>query len=601
MMKYRNDIAVPIVLTLAMLMGIGQSMAAGLSASINSLQVAQGDQFQLTLSADAASGEAPDLTPLSQDFEILGTSQSSQTQIINGQMSQRISWIVTLSPLKDGTLSIPGLQAGSVSSDPLSIDVVEASQLPKLQGAAGISLIANIEHGNHYRFQEIPVTVRVESTQPIQSAELITPQGDFELTATGQQRQGQISRGGQSVNVVEQSYLLRPQAEGDLTIAPFTLKGTIQDPGASRDPFSSMFGGRDPFAQMQAMMGQMGGGMFNSRIGSMFGAQGKPFVARSEVLSIQVQANPDGDESGWFLPARSVQLTGEWLDTQPTFREGEGVARRISILALGAREEQLPELQFDQPDGARIYVDNVKTDTISTVDGSMARRDYLISVVPTHGGEVQLAAIEVDWLNTDTGESQTARLAGETIVVEGMPASMSNNVSPEYVTDSAAENSAGSSDHSVWWWLLTGGTLVVLSIAAFVRLMLYRRRENNRQKNASAQALRKVTTNSRVKHPKPMRRHSDLLAKLATAARANNTEAFYQSLLQLRAGRNNSRAVEAAIRAIEQCSYAQHTELKHIDLFELLASVKGNRAGFSQAEGFRSKNNLPPLYPVSAQ
>ena len=153
--------------------------ADGLSARVNTTQVAEGDQFQLVLTTDGHGGAAPDLSPLSADFNVLGTSQSSQTQIINGRTSQSVSWIVTLSPKTKGQLTIPSLSAGAVSSDPVVLNVVEASQLPKSQGVGGISVAASIDDGSHYVFQEIPLTVRIETQVPLQRAELIAPIGDF--------------------------------------------------------------------------------------------------------------------------------------------------------------------------------------------------------------------------------------------------------------------------------------------------------------------------------------------------------------------------------------------------------------------------------------
>ena len=129
---------------------------------------------------------APDLLPLYQDFNVLGTSQSSQTQIINGRRSQSQSWIVSLSPKTQGTVTIPSLSAGTLISDPLTLNVLDASQLPKSQGIGGISVSAAIDDGSHYVFQEIPLKVRIETAFPLQQAQLIVPTGDFELTKTGE-------------------------------------------------------------------------------------------------------------------------------------------------------------------------------------------------------------------------------------------------------------------------------------------------------------------------------------------------------------------------------------------------------------------------------
>ncbi len=95
------------------------SDAAGLDARISASQIATGDSFQLSLSADTkALTQAPDISPLNTDFDILGTSRTSQTQIINGVRSDRQEWIITLAPTSMGVLTIPALSAGTATSAP---------------------------------------------------------------------------------------------------------------------------------------------------------------------------------------------------------------------------------------------------------------------------------------------------------------------------------------------------------------------------------------------------------------------------------------------------------------------------------------------------
>ncbi|WP_306929917.1 BatD family protein [Agrobacterium larrymoorei] len=130
------------------------AFAAGLSARVDSGTVAQGDTFQLTLTTNGQADANPDLTPLQKDFDILGTSQSSSTQIINGKRSQSESWIVSLSPKSTGTLEIPAINAGSLSSAPVAIKVVDAGSMPKATGTSAINLSATLKDGSPFLFQE---------------------------------------------------------------------------------------------------------------------------------------------------------------------------------------------------------------------------------------------------------------------------------------------------------------------------------------------------------------------------------------------------------------------------------------------------------------
>ncbi|WP_315980106.1 BatD family protein [Aliamphritea spongicola] len=204
-------------------------LAAGLDARLNAQKVAVGDNFQLILSTRDPQAAAPDLTPLEKDFSVQGTSQSMQTSIINGRKSAQQSWIITLAAKHTGELTIPAISAGAVSSDSTSVRVVDISEMPRAIGADGISVTVSLaDQAQHYIYQEIPLTVRMEIRQPVQQATLIAPQSpDFELTQNGEDRLIQ----GQGVNIIERDYLLRPQTSGALTLGPFVLQGKWLIPG----------------------------------------------------------------------------------------------------------------------------------------------------------------------------------------------------------------------------------------------------------------------------------------------------------------------------------------------------------------------------------
>ena len=124
---------------------------------------------------------------------------------------------------------------------------------------------------------------------------------------------------------------------------------------------------------------------------------GKPFAVRSDPIKMTVRADPNGSsgQHQWFLPAKDVRLNAKWTPEHPVFREGEAVSWRISLLALGASVVQLPDLSFENTDGVRIYLDDVQTGEDPTAEGTVARKDFLLSVVPTRGGEITLPEIKV--------------------------------------------------------------------------------------------------------------------------------------------------------------------------------------------------------------
>lgn len=568
----------------ALCLSVTGAWAAGLTAHVNTNQVAQGDSLKLVLTTQGPATSAPDLGPLARDFEVLGASQSSQTQIINDQRSQSISWIVTLSPQTTGAITIPSLSAGALSSDPLTVQVVDASQLPKLQGTVGIALSATIDDGQHYQFQEIPLTVRIETAQTLQSAQLIVPTGDFELTQTGQDRQSQITRAGQSIAVVERDYLLRPQSTGELTIPPFTLKGAVNDPNQRRSPpaspFGSSFGGRDPFAMMDQMMARMGGmGGMGSPFGSMRNT-GQPFAARSDAITFDVLANPNAGSADWFLPAKAVEMRSEWMPETPTFRDGEAVTRKISILALGARPEQLPDLRFDEPTGARIYVDDIATDMVETAEGTVARRDFSLSIVPTQGGVVTLPEIKVDWLDTASGETNTATLPAQTVSVEATGSIAPVAQAPAQSLQNSGEQVAPdvTTDPIRLFAVMGGGFFLILGPVLFML---------NRKVFDKKPDVRSVSSQPTT------------LRDLCKAAANGDRDRFYAKLLELRAQPHGFAPlrIEDAIGVLEGARYAPAGEAGAVDLSGLLKTLTKGAIRQSARLGWARGDTLPALYP----
>ncbi|WP_315980104.1 hypothetical protein [Aliamphritea spongicola] len=95
------------------------------------------------------------------------------------------------------------------------------------------------------------------------------------------------------------------------------------------------------------------------------------------------------------------------------------MSRKISLLALGARPEQLPDLDIVGTEHVKLYSDDTRVNQVQTGEGTVARRDTLISVVPTVAGEVTLPEVRVSWLDTATNEQKEAVLPAQTITVEG--------------------------------------------------------------------------------------------------------------------------------------------------------------------------------------
>ncbi|HET9019616.1 MAG TPA: BatD family protein, partial [Acetobacteraceae bacterium] len=98
--------------------------SAGVSASLDASRIASGDTVQLTLERDGRTSGQPDLAPLQQDFDILGTSSSTTYELVNGSASEKTEVVLTLAPKTSGQLTIPALSWDGESSQPLALQVI---------------------------------------------------------------------------------------------------------------------------------------------------------------------------------------------------------------------------------------------------------------------------------------------------------------------------------------------------------------------------------------------------------------------------------------------------------------------------------------------
>ncbi|MEJ2327092.1 MAG: BatD family protein, partial [Chromatiaceae bacterium] len=109
-----------------------QAVAAGLEASIDRTRIAEGDTVTLSVTAPGDTAGAPDPDALRSDFDILDQGQSTRMTIVNGRANSTREWRFVLAPKRSGRLTIPSLTVGGLSSSPLELDVVSASEAGQL-------------------------------------------------------------------------------------------------------------------------------------------------------------------------------------------------------------------------------------------------------------------------------------------------------------------------------------------------------------------------------------------------------------------------------------------------------------------------------------
>lgn len=488
-------------------------LAAEVRASLNQAQVYEGDQVLLTIEREGRGvSSEPDLSPLTDDFEVGGLSTSQQTQIINGRRSDQTSWQVGLRPKRLGRLSIPPIQVGSATTEPLSL-TVEAVPEGGL-GAPGDQVWVEVELGEPGKNdggspaplvvqQQVPLVVRAYSAQPLIDYAIEMPAVEgAALTRIGRDQGSMMTRAGQQYRVIERRYSLNPERSGSLRIAPIVFEAELKtEPGRGSGSLATR-GLSDLFDD--PMMERMFGRMRFGPTGSMF-ERGEPARAQSEALVLEVKTSAKAFSGDHWLPATGLEVEDSWNPAdggrRPSLAVGEPATRTLTLTARGLAGNQIPDIKIPAPPGFRVYPGQTEAETRSDGQALIGISQQQVTLIPTSGGDVEMPPIEVFWWDTEAGEERTATVpalrlsvagpvadaapaADSTRTAEGMEAGEPAVDADPRLSDGqgdAAEAAGGLRRSSGWgerldWGLI--GLAAILLFTSFAAVVIWRRRRS---------------------------------------------------------------------------------------------------------------------------
>jgi len=523
--------------------------------------VSQNETVQINFVATGQVDGEPDFAPLSVDFEILGTAQSTQISSSNGQYTAETRWTVQVLPRKIGVLTIPSVAFGSSASAARTLTVKLPA--PGSPGQAGSEVFLEVETsaGKPYVQSEVVLTVRIFAAVRTGNARLTEPllSGvDVVLQRTAADRSYEARRDGRSYRVTERNYSLFPQASGRLNIGAMLFSAEIGD---NRLPW------QDPFRRGQIV-----------RVGS------KP-------IDLEVRPIPPGFPGDVWLPARSVSLAAGWSPANPAFRVGEPATLTVSMTAVGLAASQLPPPALALPDGLRQYADAPVSDERWTGRNTVAEQNSRVAIIPGAAGRFEIPGLSVPWWNVDTDTLEYARLEPVAFVAEPSADSVSTEPegAPETAASAAEDGESGSLSVSarggVWRWLALG---LAFGWAATLGLWWYSRRPSVTADTASvglAAARRRVR---RAASRGEARETGEALLAWAAAVWPERPPRSLSAL-----GRRSGEPLASALAGLERALYADGEH--EWDGEELARAV----AAFAPSGEPRSESGeeLAPLYP----
>ena len=108
-----------------------EAFAQTLVAKTSRTDLPEGEAFLLTLDYDGSDASVPELGVLDKDFTIYSVTNSYQTNIVNGQVSQQRQWQIGLVPkgVAGTAVTVPPIKLGNIQSNPVQLRILDAQNL----------------------------------------------------------------------------------------------------------------------------------------------------------------------------------------------------------------------------------------------------------------------------------------------------------------------------------------------------------------------------------------------------------------------------------------------------------------------------------------
>ncbi|MDI1230990.1 MAG: BatD family protein [Methylobacter sp.] len=362
-------------------------LAAQISVSFDRNPVSLNESFQIIFTANDTPDKDPDFTPLEQDFEILGQSQSSNSSWVNGQSSRIIQWTLNVMAKHSGSLIVPEVKFGDDVSQPTPILVTEATVNKAVDTDDDLFLEVEATPESPYVQSQVLFSVRLYRRVDITQAALNEPElGDAVIEKLGDDSNYNTQINGVNYLVTERKYAIFPQKSGSVSIKPLVL--TAEVVANSRPDFNGFFSSRTTRTKK----------------------------VLSKAVTLEVKPVPATFTGQHWLSAEQLVLKEEWSGDNQQMKVGEPLTRTLTLLAKGTTVGQLPELNAGKTDEQlKTYPDQPVLREQKKPDGLIAFREEKIAVIPSKAGFYKLPAIEIPWFNSRSQKMEIAKIPETTI------------------------------------------------------------------------------------------------------------------------------------------------------------------------------------------
>ncbi|MFO7285666.1 MAG: BatD family protein [Gammaproteobacteria bacterium] len=500
----------------------------------------------------------PDITPLTEMFEVLRTQESTRIQIVNGRAEQIAEWIYLLMPRRPGKALIPPIEVGGRYSNAVEIEVLPPADT-NAEVPGEIFLEVEVAPQDRVYVQsQIVFTLRLFIGTMTGRAGITPPEiveGDAIIERLGDDVEYRVNRGGRDFTVRERLYAIFPQRAGKLTIGPATFEAMVIPPRG--------------FSRVQRFT--------------------------SEPIEIEVLPAvppPPSHPSAAWLPAKRLEITERWAggaEDPPMLTVGVPTTRSLTIVAEGLLETQLPELAPAQADGVRLYADRPELSRASGPGGLVATRVERYAVLPQSARETTLPPIELPWFDVERGRWEIASVPARTLkIAPGSEPASPPAATPAPVTGTPSAAPSGSKAGP--WPALAAVFAVGWMLTAF---FWWRAARRDARAVPGSPGARTITDRSAARIRDACKRNDPAAARDALLAWAAERfpESPPRSLGALAA--RVPEPMAAALSELDAALYAPHRSAWN---GEALAAAFASRATRITGSPRRRREPLLPLY-----
>lgn len=426
--------------------------AIQVTATVSETQVVKGDLFILTIDInDNDNNYRLDTRSLEASFTVYRPSQSQSSEYVNGSFSQKTQWRVRLQAKKTGKAIIPALKIGNFKTDPIEINVIEASQFKQDKDTQNRTVFIenSINKQVVYIGQSFIYTTKLYLSKNSNTLDLVAPHfAGADAEVFGQDNNSQTVLNGVRYNIITRQYKLIATQVGQFDIDSPLLTGTLRKSITVN-------------------------GWQNRTIA-------EPINVRGERLTINVKAIPKSYQGDWLV-SEDLRLIENNDLTAQSYKVGDPITRSITLQIASVDKEKLPNINLNYPKSLRFYPDQDQLKEGQANGLTYGIRIISHAIIADKQGTLTLPEIKINWFNSQTNQSEIAILPAQNLTILG--ADVQQLTLPTTITPAISTSKASIMVESptLIYWQISVAALIIMMLLMIAYHLYFRRLQKANQ------------------------------------------------------------------------------------------------------------------------